>query len=88
MPLTAAGHRRHAERWRLKSGDMYSRGLDEIGQEILQHFDVSPINALRLGKTAEDNGTHIPLSFIASLTGNDEAEPRDLAAALGYRIDE
>ena len=73
---------------RLKSGDMYSRGMDEIGQEILQHFNVSPVNALRLRKTAEDNGTHIPLSFIASLTGNDESELRDLAKKRGYRIDE
>ena len=79
----------NSQAWlRLKSGDMYSRGLDEIGQEILQHFDVSPINALRLRKTAEGNGTHIPLSFIASLTGNDEAELRDLANARGYPVDE
>ena len=73
---------------RLKSGDMYSRGMDEIGQEILQHFNVSPINALRLRKTAEDNGTRIPLSFIASLTGNNETELRDLASKRGYAIDE
>ena len=63
--------------------------LVRIGaQQILQHFDVSPINALRLRKTAEDNGTQIPLSFIARLTGNDEAELRDLAVKRGYTIDE
>ena len=79
----------NSQAWlRLKSGDMYSRGLDEIGPQILQHFDVSPINALRLRKTAEDNGTQIPLSFIARLTGNDEAELRDLAVKRGYTIDE
>ena len=79
----------NSQAWlRLKSGDMYSRGLDEIGQEILQHFDVTPINALRLRKTAEDNGTLIPLDFIASLTGNDEAELRELAAERGYALDE
>ena len=79
----------NSQAWlRLKSGDMYSRGLDEIGPQILQHFDVSSINALRLRKTAEDNGTQIPLSFIARLTGNDEAELRDLAVKRGYTIDE
>ena len=46
------------------------------------------IDAARLRKTAEDNGRQIPLSFIAALTGNDEAELRDLAIKRGYRIDE
>ncbi len=72
---------------RLKSGNMYSRGLNEIGQEILQHFDVSLIDALCLRKATGDNGTHIPLSFIARLTGNDEAELHALANERGYMID-
>jgi len=79
----------NSQAWlRLKSGGMYSRGLEEIGPDIRQHVNVTPVNALRLCKTAEDNGTQIPLSFIAALTGNDEDELRDLAARRGYVIDE
>ena len=79
----------NSQAWlRLKSGDMYSRGLDEIGPDIRQHFNVSPVNALRLRKTAEDNGTQIPLSFVAELTGNDEEELRELAAKRGYLIED
>lgn len=79
----------YSQAWlRLKSGDMYSRGLDEIGPEIKQHFNVSPLNALRIRKSAEDNGTNIPLSFIAGLTGNDEAELKRVASERGYRLGE
>ena len=46
------------------------------------------IDAARLRKTAQDNGRQIPLSFIAALTGNDEAELRDVAVKRSYRIDE
>ena len=67
---------------------MYSRGLEEIGPEIRRHFAVSPTNALRIRKTAEDNGTHIPLSFIAELTGHDESVLRDLAQARSYDLGE
>lgn len=72
---------------RLKSGDMYSRGLDAIPPETLRHFDVSPINALRLHKTAMDNGMNIPLSFFAGLTNNDEGELREVAKTRDYVID-
>ncbi|MBB6306471.1 thiamine pyrophosphate-binding protein [Xanthobacter tagetidis] len=79
----------YSQAWlRLKSGDMYSRGLSEIGPEIRQHFAVSALNALRIRKAAEDNGTHIPLSFIAELTGNDEAKLRDLAEQSSYIVPE
>lgn len=79
----------YSQAWlRLKSGDMYSRGLDEIGPEIRQHFNVSPLNALRIRKSAEDNGTPIPLSFIAELTGNDEGELRRIAKERDYRLSE
>jgi hypothetical protein len=47
-----------------KSGDMYSRGLDEISPEVKGYFNVSPLSALRIRKSAEDNGTQIPLSFV------------------------
>ena len=40
----------------------------------------------RLRKTAEDNGTRIPLSFIAKLTGNDEVELRRIAQERYYHI--
>lgn len=77
----------YSQAWlRLKSGDMFSRGLDEIGPEVRRHFAVTPINALRIMKTAMDNGTNIPLSFIAGLTGNDEESLRDLAEARSFKI--
>lgn len=77
----------YSQAWlRLKSGDMYSRGLDEIGPEIRRHFAVTPINALRIMKTAMDNGTQIPLSFVAELTGNDETALRELAEARSFEI--
>lgn len=77
----------YSQAWlRLKSGDMYSRGLDAIGPEVRRHFNVSPMNALRIRKAAEDNGTQIPLSFIAELTNNPEHVLRDLAERRGYSI--
>jgi len=79
----------YSQAWlRLKSGDMYSRGLDSIGPDLRQHFQVSPINALRIRKSAEDNGLQIPLSFIAELTGNDAAELKKLADERSYPIAE
>jgi len=79
----------HSQAWlRLKSGDMYSRGLDQVGNDIRRHFGISPLNALRIRKTAEDNGTQIPLEFIAQLTGNAVEELRELARARGYEVGE
>lgn len=79
----------YSQAWlRLKSGDMYSRGLPEIGPNIRQHFKVSALNALRIRKSAQDNGTLIPLEFIAELTGNDRNELVRIAEERGYAIDE
>lgn len=79
----------YSQAWlRLKSGDMYSRGLEDIGPEIRRHFAVSPANALRIRKAAEDSGTQIPLSFIAQLTGNDESVLRKLAKDRAYELGE
>jgi acetolactate synthase-1/2/3 large subunit len=79
----------YSQAWlRLKSGDMYSRGLSEIGGSIRKHFQVSPLNALRIRKSAEDNGAQIPLSFIAELTGNEEAELKAIAKQRHYEIGE
>ncbi len=70
----------YSQAWlRLKSGDMYSRGLDELTPDVRRHFQVTPMNALRILKTAADNGTQIPLSFVAELTGNKEIDLRKLA---------
>lgn len=77
----------YSQAWlRLKSGDMFSRGLDEIGPEIRRHFNISPLNALRIRKSAEDNGAQIPLSFIAELTGNDERELERVAQERHYAL--
>ncbi|MGB6081254.1 MAG: thiamine pyrophosphate-binding protein [Xanthobacteraceae bacterium] len=79
----------YSQAWlRLKSGDMYSRGLDEISPEIKGHFNVSPLNALRIRKSAEDNGTQIPLSFIAELTNNDINDLKKVADERQYIISE
>lgn len=75
----------HSQAWlRFKSGEMYARGLDALDERVLQHFRVSPMNALRIQKTALDNGLRIPLEFIAELTGFDTAELRRVAADRGY----
>lgn len=77
----------YSQAWlRLKSGDMYSRGLDQIGNNIRQHFKVSPLNALRIRKSAEDNGLQIPLSFIAELTGNSEDALKTTAKERQYDL--
>jgi acetolactate synthase-1/2/3 large subunit len=79
----------YSQAWlRLKSGDMYSRGIEQIGPEIRQHFKVSPLNALRIRKSAEDNGMQIPLSFMADLTGNSVDELRRVADERQYKIGE
>jgi acetolactate synthase-1/2/3 large subunit len=57
-----------SEAWlRLKSGEMFSRGIDCIGLELRRQFQVSPVRTFRNRKSAEDNGTQIPLSFIVEL---------------------
>lgn len=79
----------YSQAWlRLKSGDMYSRGLDQIGPEVRRHFQISPLNALRIRKSAEDNGMQIPLSFIAELTGNSVDHLRRVADERKYVIGE
>lgn len=72
---------------RLKTGEFYSRGIDDLPESILKHFRrLSRAEALRLHKTARDNGTHIPLSFIAELTGHDQQELTELAEYSGYPL--
>lgn len=72
---------------RLKTGEFYSRGVDDLPASVLRHFHaVSPNEALRLHKMARDNGTHIPLRFISQLTGHDEQRLADTAARSGYRF--
>ena len=79
----------YSQAWlRLKSGDMFSRGLEQIGPEIRQHFKVSPLNALRIRKSAEDNGLQIPLSFMAELTGNSVDDLRRVADERQYAVGE
>lgn len=72
---------------RLKTGEFYSRGIDDLPESLLQHFrGLSLIETLRLHKTALDNGTRIPLSFMAALTGNLESEIVSAAQTAGYRF--
>jgi acetolactate synthase-1/2/3 large subunit len=77
----------YSQAWlRLKSGDMFSRGLEEISPDIRRHFDLSPLNALRIRKAAEDNGCSIPLSFIAELTNNELSDLERVAEERHYRV--
>jgi acetolactate synthase-1/2/3 large subunit len=70
---------------RLKIGEFYSRGMEDLPESVVLHFrGLSVTETLRLHKSALDNGTRIPMSFMADLTGNDEAELTDFAARTGY----
>jgi acetolactate synthase-1/2/3 large subunit len=71
---------------RLKISEFYSRGIDDLGEGIRKHFrGLSLIEAVRLHKTGLDNGTRIPLSFMAELTENDEGELEEFIRRTGYR---
>jgi acetolactate synthase-1/2/3 large subunit len=71
---------------RLKIGEFYSRGIDDLSEGLVAHFRaLSRVEALRLHKSALDNGTRIPMSFIAELCGHPESELDALAATSGYR---
>jgi acetolactate synthase-1/2/3 large subunit len=71
---------------RLKIGEYYSRGLDDLSPQLRRHFEtLSAVEVLRLHKSALDNGTRIPLSFMAGLCGRDERELAELADKTGYR---
>lgn len=71
---------------RLKISEFYSRGIADLGEGILKHFrGLSVIETVRLHKTGLDNGTAIPLSFMAELTGNDEIALNDFIQKTGYR---
>ena len=70
---------------RLKIGEFWSRGIDDLPDSVLKHFrSVSPLEALRLQKTARDNGTNIDLAFMAAISGHPEQQLIDLAEKLGY----
>lgn len=71
---------------RLKIGEYYSRGIDDIPDGARRYFrSLSIVEALRLHKTALDNGLRMPMSFLAELTGHDESELASTAASTGYR---
>ncbi|WP_033293621.1 hypothetical protein [Amycolatopsis jejuensis] len=71
---------------RLKAGEFHSRGIGDLPESIRRHFRGLPvIEALRLHKTALDNGTRMPLSFLAALTGNSEEDLHRAVEATGYR---
>ncbi|HJQ48165.1 MAG TPA: thiamine pyrophosphate-binding protein [Amycolatopsis sp.] len=71
---------------RLKTGEFFSRGVEDLPESTLRYFrGLSLIETLRLHKTALDNGTRIPMSFMADLTGNAEADLLELANKSGYR---
>lgn len=73
---------------RLKIGEFWSRGIDDLPESVLKHFRaVSPLEALRLQKTARDNGTNIDLAFMAAITGHPEATLRELADKLSHSED-
>ncbi len=70
---------------RLKVGEYYSRGLGDLPPSVLNHFKgISSIEALRLHKTARDNGTNMEPEFLAGLTGRSVEELLAAAKELGY----
>lgn len=72
---------------RLKIGEFWSRGIDDLPESALKHFRaVSPLEALRLQKSARDNGTEIDLAFIAAITGHPEEALRRLADELSHPV--
>lgn len=73
---------------RLKIGEFWSRGIDDLPESVLKHFRaVSPLEALRLQKTARDNGTNITLAFMAAITGHPEETLRELADTHSHSRD-
>jgi|GEM_PF-274660 len=73
---------------RLKIGEYFSRGIEDLPESILKHFHaLSPLEALRIQKTARDNGTHIELKFIAEITGHPIEDLTKLAEQRHYPID-
>ncbi|WP_167343351.1 thiamine pyrophosphate-binding protein [Rhodococcus erythropolis] len=71
---------------RLKIGEFYSRGIDDLPDSIRKHFRVlSKVEILRLHKSALDNGTRMPMSFLAALSGHPVEELLSLAEKSGYR---
>ena len=72
---------------RLKIGEFWSRGIDDLPESVLKHFRaVSPLEALRLQKTARDNGTNIDLAFMAAITGHSEEVLRRLAEEVSHSV--
>lgn len=72
---------------RLKTGELYSRGIDDLPESTRKHFrGLSLIETIRLHKTALDNGTRIPMSFMAALTGNAESDLDALIQRTEYRF--
>ena len=71
---------------RLKIGEFYSRGIEDLPESLKQHFKLPAIEVLRLHKSGMDNGTQIPMSFMAELSGHDEGELLALAEKAGYRF--
>ena len=71
---------------RLKIGEFYSRGIEDLPDNLRQHFRaLPPIEILRLHKSGLDNGTRIPMSFMADLSGYPEEELTALAERTSYR---
>ncbi len=72
---------------RLKTGEYYSRGIDDLPESVLKHYrGLSPVEALRLHKMVVDNGTNVTLSFIADLTGIPENVLRETAEKYSYQL--
>lgn len=71
---------------RLRIGEFYSRGLDDLSPRLRRHFEaLSAVEVLRLHKSALGNGTRIPMAFMAGLCGRSEEELAGLAKRVGYR---
>lgn len=72
---------------RLKIGEYAGRGMEDLPESVRAHFrGLSPNQALRLHKSAADNGYQIPLGFLAELTGIELEVLESAAQKSGYRF--
>lgn len=71
---------------RVKTGDIWGRGLDDLPPEALNvYHGMSDRECLRLHKLVVDNGLNLSLAFVAELTARPLGQLAATAKKLGYK---
>lgn len=71
---------------RVKTGDIWARGLDDLPPEALDvYHGMSDRECLRLHKLVVDNGLNLSLAFVAELTARPLSQLETTARKLGYK---